>query len=69
LHTCLIYFLGVWSEYAQVQHKVLGKTARPSDVTGLIVTVMPDGTRVFKWNKILDADLSGYIVKHGTGDC
>jgi hypothetical protein len=26
-----------------------------------------DGTRIFKWNKILDADLSGYIVKHGTG--
>jgi hypothetical protein len=28
---------------------------------------MPDGTRFFKWNKVLDVDLAGYIVKHGSG--
>jgi hypothetical protein len=59
--------LGVWSEYAQDHHKVLGKTAKPTDVSGLSVTEMPDGTRFFKWNKVLDVDLAGYIVKHGTG--
>jgi hypothetical protein len=37
--------LGVWSEYAQDHHKVLGKTAKPTDVSGLSVTEMPDGTR------------------------
>ncbi len=59
--------LGVWSKYVLVQHKVEGKTAKPSNVTGLTVTAMPDGTRLFKWEKVNDLDLSGYIVKHGVG--
>lgn len=59
--------LGVWSAYTQTVHKVQGKTAKPSDVTGFVVTVMPDGTRVFEWNKVSDLDLSGYRVKYGSG--
>jgi hypothetical protein len=59
--------LGVWSDYVEVHHKALGKTAKPTDVADLTVTVMPDGTRLFKWSKVLDIDLAGYVVKHGSG--
>lgn len=59
--------LGVWSPYIVKQHKVLGKTAKPSNVSDLTVTVMPDGTRLFRWEKVNDLDLSGYVVKYGDG--
>lgn len=43
---------------------VLGKTTPPSDVTGLVVTLV--GERVYmRWTAVTDADLGGYEVRYG----
>ncbi|MDZ4375757.1 MAG: hypothetical protein U1C74_30615, partial [Phenylobacterium sp.] len=54
---------GVQGSFSTVtNHVVLGKTARPQDVTGF--SVAQNGPVVnFKWNQVADDDLAGYEVR------
>lgn len=46
-------------------HTVLGKSAPPSDVTGLTATIA-DNKIVLSWNQISDVDRSHYVIKRGS---
>ena len=51
---------------ATLSATVLGKTAPPSDVTGLLVQRRVSDLLI-SWSELLDADLSGYEVRVGSG--
>lgn len=59
--------LGVRSAWVTVQHQVVGKTAPPSDVTGLTGNLI--GNQYFlTWTAVPDADLSHYRVRFAAED-
>jgi hypothetical protein len=55
--------LGVRSAFTTGAHQVVGKTAPPSDVTGLSMNIV--GTEAhFTWTAVPDLDLSHYKIRH-----
>lgn len=56
--------LGVASAWLTERHKVIGKTAAPSNVTGLVAAVDDFGIKV-SWNAIADLDVAQYEVRVG----
>jgi hypothetical protein len=57
--------LGFQSGYTSVlNHLVVGKTAKPSDVTGVTVAVEESGLRI-GWTGIADLDLAEYEIRYG----
>lgn len=56
--------LGVFSDWIDEDHEVVGKTEKPSDVSGLTATAKNYGIEL-KWNEISDLDRAGYIIKKG----
>ena len=59
--------LGVRSAWTTIDHQVVGKTAPPSDVTGLTGNLI--GNQYFlSWNAVPDADLSHYRVRFAAED-
>lgn len=56
--------LGVKSPWVEQTHAVVGKTAPPSDVTGLVGAVTPDGV-LLSWQAVSDLDLSHYEIRAG----
>lgn len=59
--------IGVASPYTSVDHQVVGKTAPPSNVTGLTGNLI--GNQYFlTWDAIPDLDLSHYRVKFASAD-
>ncbi len=54
-------FNGAWN--TATDYTVIGKTSKPSDVTGFIA-LQRDGTVVFRWNQVLDKDLAGYDIRY-----
>lgn len=59
--------LGVRSDWTTVEHQVVGKTAPPSDVTGLTGNLI--GNQYFlTWTAVTDADLSHYRVRFAAED-
>lgn len=51
--------------YAETTFTALGKTAPPSNVTGLQATIDPTLGITLTWNKVADLDLDGYEIKDG----
>jgi predicted phage tail protein/sulfur carrier protein ThiS len=45
-------------------HTVIGKTAKPKDVTGLTIAELLSGTQL-SWNAVTDLDLRGYEIRLG----
>ena len=63
----VINSLGVRSAWTTVEHQVVGKTAPPSDVTGLTGNLI--GNQYFlTWTAVTDADLSHYRVRFASAD-
>lgn len=63
----VINSLGVRSDWTTVDHQVVGKTAPPSDVTGLTGNLI--GNQYFlTWTAVTDADLSHYRVRFASAD-
>ena len=59
--------IGVSSAYTTVEYQVIGKTAPPSDVTGLTGNLI--GNQYFlTWNAVPDLDLSHYRVRFASED-
>lgn len=57
--------IGVRSEWATVNYQVVGKTAPPSDVTGLSINSI-GGNAILSWTPVPDLDLSHYKVRYST---
>lgn len=55
--------LGVDSDYTIVSRTILGKTARPENVTGFRVEVLAESA-LLAWNPVGDPDLSHYEVRY-----
>lgn len=55
--------LGVRSEWSTRNHQVVGKTAPPSDVTGLSINSI-GGSAILSWTPVSDLDLSHYKVRY-----
>jgi hypothetical protein len=53
---------GIWSSL--YTHTVLGKTAKPSDVTGFAGSFF-GGIVNFKWDKVTDVDVTAYEIRYG----
>jgi len=51
--------------YAELSFTALGKTAPPSNVTGLQAVIDPNIGITLTWDKVADLDLDGYEVKDG----
>jgi len=59
---------GVYSEYSATQtHTVIGKTEKPSNVSGFASSISNFGI-FFTWTKITDLDLSAYEIRYGDLD-
>ena len=54
--------LGVKSEFTEISHQAVGKTAPPADVSGLRINVVGAEAHL-SWDAVADLDLSHYIVK------
>jgi len=63
----VINSLGVSSPYTTVDHQVVGKTAPPSDVTGLTGNVIGN-QYLLTWNAVPDLDLSHYRIRFASDD-
>lgn len=59
--------IGVRSEWASVAHQVVGKTAPPSDVTGLSGNLIGN-QYLLTWDAVPDLDLSYYRVRFAAED-
>ena len=59
--------VGVRSPWANVAHQVIGKTAPPSDVTGLTGNLIGN-QYLLTWNAVPDLDLSYYRVRFASAD-
>lgn len=59
--------IGVRSDWTTVQHQVVGKTAPPSDVTGLTGNLVGN-QYVLTWDAVPDLDLSYYRVRFASAD-
>jgi len=59
--------LGVRSAFTTVQHQVVGKTAPPSDVTGLTGNLIGN-QYLLTWNAVPDLDLSHYRIRFASDD-
>lgn len=55
---------GLWSDWTTTTHAVAGKTANPSDVSGLVATQTGLGT-LLTWDAIPDLDVWEYEVREG----
>ncbi len=55
-------FKGAWTTVSN--HTVIGKTSKPSDVTGFIV-LQREGSVVFRWNLPSDKDSFGFDIRYG----
>lgn len=58
-----VTFLGVKSDYQTLAYQVIGKTAPPSDVTGLSINSI-GGSAILQWTPVADLDLSHYKVRY-----
>jgi hypothetical protein len=63
-------YFNVKSDWVYEFHRVVGKSARPPDVTGFGVSQLPDATRQFSWN-VGDQPVDvlhggGYLIKYRT---
>lgn len=63
----VINSLGVRSPYTTVEHQVVGKTAPPSDVTGLTGNLIGN-QYLLTWNAVPDLDLSHYRIRFASDD-
>ena len=63
----LINSLGVRSAFTTVNHQVVGKTATPSDVTGLTGNLIGN-QYLLTWNAVPDLDLSHYRIRFASDD-
>jgi len=63
----VINSLGVRSPFTTVEHQVVGKTATPSDVTGLTGNVIGN-QYLLTWNAVPDLDLSHYRIRFASDD-
>ena len=59
--------LGVRSSFTTVEHQVVGKTAPPSDVTGLTGNLIGN-QYLLTWNPVPDLDLSHYRVRFASDE-
>jgi len=59
--------IGVRSAWTSVAHQVVGKTAPPSDVTGLTGNLIGN-QYLLTWNAVPDLDLSHYRVRFAAAD-
>lgn len=59
--------IGVRSEWTTETHQVVGKTAPPSDVTGLTGNLVGN-QYVLTWNAVPDLDLSYYRIRFASAD-
>jgi len=59
--------LGVRSDWHSVSHQVVGKTAPPSDVTGLTGNLIGN-QYLLTWDQVPDLDLSYYRVRFAAAD-
>ena len=59
--------IGVKSEWHEVAHQVVGKTAPPSDVTGLTGNLIGN-QYLLTWNATPDLDLSYYRIRFASAD-
>lgn len=59
--------LGVRSDWATVDHQVIGKTAPPSDVTNLTGNLIGN-QYLLTWDAVPDLDLSYYRVRYASPD-
>jgi predicted transport protein len=59
--------LEVASDWLTGSHLVVGKTEKPSDVSGIAVSLNNFGILV-SWNKVSDIDVKKYILKFSDGD-
>lgn len=60
-----VTFLGVKSAYQTLSYQVIGKTAPPSDVTGLSINSI-GGNALLQWTPISDLDLSHYKIRYSS---
>ena len=60
-----VTFLGVSSTYQTLSYQVIGKTAPPSDVTGLSINSI-GGNALLQWTPLTDLDLSHYKVRYSS---
>lgn len=52
------------SDWAVIEHQVVGKTAPPSDVAGITATAEAFGLRL-TWAAVPDLDVTGYLLRTG----
>ena len=57
--------LGVKSEFTEISHQAVGKTAPPADVSGLRINVVGAEAHL-SWDAVADLDLSHYQVRYST---
>lgn len=55
---------GVFGDWIEQSHTVVGKTAPPENVTGFSATFTAEGVR-FTWNAVTDIDLKEYEIRLG----
>lgn len=54
--------IGVYSAWAEISYQVIGKTAPPQNIQGLVASQLRNGVRV-QWQPVNDLDLAVYEVR------
>lgn len=57
---------GYYPPLAEAGYTVLGKTRKPSDVTGFNASIIDNGNIEFTWNAVADVDLNVYELRTNT---